>query len=407
MENAFAVAYVGFEAARPLRNLGSKESAMKTMRMLTLAALILFGAAHSSLSGNPAPAGVQNADPLAGRIDALLAEAYPPDKPGAVSLVVRDGKVLFQKAYGLADLELGVPMSPDTVFACGSMTKMFTATAVMMLAETRALRYGDLISKYFPEAPPAWARITVDHVLSHTSGLLDLFKIPEWMAQWKEEISPKALIAFFMDKPLQFEPGAKAEYCNSNYAVLGQIVEKVSGKPLEQFVKERIIQPLDMQATRFFIGLEEIIPHRAKSYLIYPDGSLKNPPFMIPWSQAYGAGTVHSTVGDIAKFVTALFNGRLLKPESLINVTTPRMMKDGKPSPYGYGNLFVFAGGTAPMIRISGSTIGTEVFSVYLKDEKALVAVFSNVATYLPETPNPYFPGPLVKKIALMLAEKQ
>jgi len=380
---------------------------MEKMRILTLAAMIVFGTVLSPLSGNSSPAGVQDANTPAARIDALLAKAYPPDKPGAVSLVIKDGKVLFRKAYGLADLELGVPMSPDTVFACGSMTKMFTATAVMMLAEARALRYDDAISKYFPEAPAAWAGITVDHVLSHTSGLLDLFKIPEWMAQWKEEISPKALIAFFMDKPLQFEPGTNAEYSNSNYAVLGQIVEKVSGKPLEQFVKERIIQHLDLQATRFVIGLEEIIPRRAKSYLIYPDGSLKNPPFMIPWSQAYGAGTVHSTVGDIAKFAAALFDGTLLKPESLIHVTTPRMMKDGTPSPYGYGNLFIFAEGTAPMIRISGSTIGTQVYSLYLKDEKAFVAVFSNVATYLPEAPNPYFPGPLVKEIALMLVEKR
>jgi D-alanyl-D-alanine carboxypeptidase len=379
---------------------------MKKTRILALAVLIVFGSALSPLSGSSA-ADAHNEDPLAARIDALLAKAYPADKPGAVSLVVKDGKVLFQKAYGRADLELGVPMTPKTVFACGSMTKMFTATAVMMLAEARSLRYDDPISKYLPEAPSAWAGITVDHVLSHTSGLLDLFKIPEWMAQWKEEISPKALIAFFKDKPLQFEPGTKAEYGNSNYAVLGQIVEHVSGKPLEQFVKERIIRPLDLKATRFAIGLEEIVPLRAKPYLIYPDGSLKNPPFMIPWSQAYGAGTVHSTVGDIAKFVAALFDGTLLKPESLVHVTTPRTMKHGTPSPYGYGNLFVFAEGPAPMIRISGSTIGTEVYSLYLKDEKAFVAVFSNVATYLPQARNPYFPGPLVKEIALMLVEKR
>ncbi len=380
---------------------------MKKMRILILSALIVLGAVRSPLPGSSSPAGFQKADAMEARIDALLANAYPPDKPGAVSLVVKDGKVLFRKAYGLADLELGSPMSPDTVFACGSMTKMFTATVVMMLAEARALRYDDPISKYLPEAPAAWAGITVDHVLSHTSGLLDLFKIPAWMAQWKEEISPKTLIAFFMDKPLQFEPGAKADYSNSNYAVLGQIVEKVSGKPLAQFVEERIIKPLDLRATRFVVGLEDIIPRRAKPYLIYPDGSLKNPPFLIPWSQAYGAGTVHSTVDDMAKFVAALFDGTLLKPESLVKVTTPRVMKDGKPSPYGYGNLFVFAEGTAPMVRISGSTIGTQVYSLYLKQERVFVAVFSNVATYLPSTPNPYFPGPLVKEIALMLVEKR
>jgi CubicO group peptidase (beta-lactamase class C family) len=380
---------------------------MRKMRVVILAVLIAFGAIQSPLSGNSSPAGVQNADTLAARIDALLAKTYPPDKPGAASLVIKNDKVLFRKAYGLADLELSVPMSPDMVFACGSMTKMFTATAIMMLAEARALKYDDPISKYLPDSPAAWAGITIDHLLSHTSGLLDLFKIPEWMAQWKEEISPKALIAFFKDKPLQFEPGTKPDYSNSNYAVLGQILEKVSGKPLEQFVKERIIEPLNLKTTWFVIGQEEIIPRRAKPYLIYPGGSPKNPPFLVPWSQAYGAGTVHSTVDDIAKFVAALFDGTLLKPESLEKVTTPRIMKDGKPSPYGYGSLFIFAEGMAPMVRVSGSTIGTQVYSLYLREENAFVAVFSNVATYLPKAPNPYFPGPLVKEIAVLLAEKQ
>ena len=157
----------------------------------------------------------------------------------------------------------------------------------------------------------------------------------------------------------------------------------------------------------FVVGAEEIIPRRAKPYLIYSDGSLKNPPFLIPWSQAYGAGTVHSTADEIAKFVAALFDGTLLKPESVEKVTTPQIMMDGKPSPYGYGNLFIFVDGMAPLIRVSGSTIGTQVYSLYLKDEKAFVAVFSNVSTHLPKTPNPYFPGPLVKEIALMLAGKQ
>jgi len=380
---------------------------MRKLGIVILAVLIVFGAARSPLFGIPLSASDQKTDALASRIDALLTKTYPPDKPGAVGLVVQNGKVLFRKAYGMADLELGVPMAPDMVFPCGSMTKMFTATAVMMLAEAGALKYEDPIAKYIPDAPAAWAGLTIDHLLSHTSGLLDLFRIPAWMAQWKEEISPRALTAFFKDKPLQFEPGTKAEYCNSNYVLLAQAVENISGKPIEQFVKERMITPLGLKTTWFVVKHEDLILRRIGGYLISPDGSLKNTPFLIPWSQAYGVGTVHSTVDEISKFVAALFDGTLLKPESAARVTTPRLMKDGKPAPYGYGNLFVFTEGLAPLVRISGSTSTTQVYSLYAPEEKAFVAVFSSLSTHFPNTPNPYFPGPPAKEIALMLAGKK
>jgi D-alanyl-D-alanine carboxypeptidase len=199
--------------------------------MTMLAALTLVGAVRPQSAEVLSPEKSRTIESLADRIDALLAKTYPADKPGAVGLVMKNGETILRKGYGMADLEQAVPMTPEAVFACGSMTKMFTATAVMMLAEDGRLGYGDPISMYFPDAPEAWKRITIDQLLSHTSGLLDLFKILAWMAQWKEEITPQALIAFFKDKPLQFEPGTKPDYCNSNYALLGQIVEKASGQP--------------------------------------------------------------------------------------------------------------------------------------------------------------------------------
>lgn len=379
---------------------------MKKAILATLAILVIAGAIRPQPAGTQPEAQDKLIGGLAARIDALLAKTYPADKPGAVGLVMRNGETILRKGYGLADLEQSLPMTPEAVFACGSMTKMFTATAVMMLAEAGKLRYEDPISTCFPNAPAAWAGITIDHLQSHTSGILDLFRIPAWMAQWKEEISPQALIAFFKDKPLQFQPGDQPDYCNSNYALLGQIVEKVSGQSLDEFVTSRIIEPLGLKETRFSVGHDEIIPRRARPYLLDRDGGMKNPTYLVPWSQAYGAGTVHSTVDDIAKFVAALFDGTLLKPESREKVATPRIMKDGKPSPYGYGNLFVFAEGRAPMIRISGSTMGTQVYSLYLREANAFVAVFSNVSTHLPNTPNPCFPGPVVREIAGWLADE-
>jgi D-alanyl-D-alanine carboxypeptidase len=243
-----------------------------------LAALTLVGTVQTQSAEALSRSKSGAVESLAARIDALLAKTYPADKPGAACLVIRNGAMILRKGYGMADLEQAVPMTPEAVFACGSMTKMFTATAVMMLAEDGRLGYGDPISMYFPDAPAAWKGIPIDHLLSHTSGLLDLFKIPAWVAQWKEEISPQALIAFFKDKPLQFEPGTKPDYSNSNYALLGQIVEKASGLPLDQFAKSRIIEPLGLKETRFAVSHGEIIPRRARLYLLGRDGSIMNPP---------------------------------------------------------------------------------------------------------------------------------
>lgn len=377
---------------------------MNRSRIAGPAAVMALIFALSGLAAGSPRTRASDSGALASEIHSLLSRTYPPDRPGAVALVIQDGEVLLREAFGRADMELEVPLAPDMVFPCGSMTKMFTAAAVMMLAEEGKLNYSTPVSQYFPEATPAWSGVMIDHLLSHTSGIVDLFMIPEWMAQWKEEVSPQALIAFFKDKPLRFEPGAKAEYCNSNYVLLGQIVEKVSGQTLDQFVTERIIARLGLKSTRFAVKLEDIIPRLVKGYLLTP-GALQNAPFLIPWSQAYGVGTVHSTVDEVARFAAALLDGTLLKPGSVAMITTPRTLKDGKRSPYGYGNLFVFTDGLAPMVRISGSTSTTQVCSLTLRDKKASVLVFSNVTSHDPNTDNPYHPVPMAKKIALMLAK--
>lgn len=367
---------------------------------------ILCGAAAPGLPGQvPAAAGAT--DSLAGRIDALLAKTYPADKPGAAALVVRDGRILLRKAYGMADLELGVPVSPESVFPCGSVTKMFTAAAAMRLAQEGRLATDDPVSKYVPDAPEAWAGLTIDHLLSHTSGLLDLFRIPGWLAQWKEDISPDGLIAFFKDRPLRFEPGSKAEYCNSNYVLLGRILERVSGQPLDQLIKERIIDRLGLAATRFSVTHEEIVPRRLRGYELGAGGAVNNPAYIIPWSQAYGVGTVHSTVDDIGKFVAGLFDGTLLTPASLAKVTTQRTLPDGTLSPYGYGNLFDFVDGLAPLVRISGSTATTQVYALYLPDRKAFVAVFSAISAHAPGIENPYHPQGVAREIARLIAKAE
>ena len=340
-------------------------------------------------------------DDIAARIDGLLSGAYESHAPGAAVLVVRRGEVIFRKGYGMADMELGVPVSPDMIFGVGSVTKMFTAAAAMLLAETGRLDYSDPISRYLEVPSVHWDGITVHHLLSHTSGIVDLFQIPAWMSVWKEDVSPRDLVGFFRDKPLDFTPGSEASYSNSNYILLGQIVEKISGKPLGEFVKGHILDPLELENTYFSIRNDDFIEKRVKGCLIYPDGSLRQPPY-ISLSHAYAVGSAYCSVDDLAKFVAALAGGKVVGRETIQKAFTPQRLDDGTISPYGYGNLFVLVENSDPMIRISGSSIGYEVYSIYLQREDIYVALFSCVSAY-PGVENPYRPGPMVTKIIELL----
>ncbi len=188
---------------------------------------------------------------LTSEMDRLMTQAYPHSGPGAVGLIAHQGKIIFKKAYGLADLELGVPVAREMIFGIGSMTKVFTATAAMLLAERSAIDYQAPVKEYVSGCPDQWEHVTVDNLLSHTSGIVDLFAVPGWIGQWKEEVPPARLAEFVKDQPLLFDPGSRAAYSNSNYLLLGLLIEAVSGKRLDQVVAELILDPLGMNRTYF------------------------------------------------------------------------------------------------------------------------------------------------------------
>jgi CubicO group peptidase (beta-lactamase class C family) len=186
------------------------------------------------------------ADPTAA-IDAQLRAAFPADQPGAAVIVVRDGRVLFRKAYGMADLEQGVPLQPDMVFRLGSITKQFTAAAILMLAEEGKLTLQDPIEKHLPGYPTQGHVITIEHLLTHTSGIQSYTDMPGWMtSRVLGPMTVTELVDAFKKEPMQFAPGERFAYNNSAYVLLGAIVEKVAGKTYEAFVRERIFQPLGM-----------------------------------------------------------------------------------------------------------------------------------------------------------------
>jgi CubicO group peptidase (beta-lactamase class C family) len=251
----------------------------------------------------------------------VMKDAYPADKPGAAVIVVKDGKTLFRRAYGMADLELGVPLQPDMVFRLGSITKQFTATAILMLAEEGKVNVQDRIEKHLPGYPTHGHIITVEHLLTHTSGIQSYTGMPGWMNdRIMAPMKPQEIIDGFKKEPLNFGPGERWAYNNSGYILLGAIIEKVSGKSYEAFVKERVFDPLGMTSS-YYDNPEPIINRRVSGYT----GDAKDPrnARYLSMTQPYAAGSLASTVDDLARWDQALAAGKVLKPESLARAWKP------------------------------------------------------------------------------------
>jgi CubicO group peptidase (beta-lactamase class C family) len=205
-------------------------------------------------------------------IDRIFAEAYPANGPGAAVLVVQDGKDVLRKGYGMAELELGVPISPDMVLRIGSVTKEFTSACVLKVAEEGRLALDDPIGKYLPDFPTKGRRITIEQLLTHTSGIHSYTDMPTWRDRMREDWTLAELEAFFRDAPFDFEPGTKWHYDNSGYVLLGAILEKVTGRPYAELVAEMIFRPLGMTSTRYDRDAP-IIPGRVAGYQKTPEAS--------------------------------------------------------------------------------------------------------------------------------------
>lgn len=246
---------------------------------------------------------------------------------GAV-LVERDGRALVSRSYGMANFEDAVPNTLQTRFPIASMTKTFTATAVMMLQERGKLSVRDLICKHLSDCPAAWQQITIHHLLTHTSGIPDYTDFPDWL-QTRGQLAPyTSTIARFKDKPLDFPPGEKYKYSNSGYVLLGLIIERVSGQTWEGFLRDNIFAPLKMANTGYDDG-KTLIRHRALGYSREGIRLIRAPYLHMPISKS--AGALYSTVEDLLLWDKALYTEKLLSPKSLDAMFT--VFKGD----YGYG----------------------------------------------------------------------
>jgi len=305
-----------------------------------------------------------------------VVESYVSGKKfmGAV-LVARADQVLLSKGYGSANLEWNIPNSPATKFRLGSITKQFTAASILLLEERGKLKTDDPVKKLMPDAPAAWDKITIFHLLTHTSGIPSFTSFPDYGAQEPFASTPEKLVARFRDKPLDFQPGEKWSYSNSGYVLLGYLIEKASGETYEKFVQENIFGPLGMQDSGYDSN-SAIIPRRAAGYAPGKDGP-ENAGF-IHMSIPFSAGALYSTTGDLLRWEQGLFGGKLLSAASLAKMITP--FKDD----YAFG-LSVGTVKGHKRIEHGGGIEGFNTSLSYYPEDKLTVVVLANLNGDAPE----------------------
>ena len=308
--------------------------------------------------------------------DALLAEMKRRHVPGLSVLVLKDGKVIKEQGYGLANVEHGVPVTPQTVFQSGSVGKTFTAALILLLERDGKLTLDDPISRHLPGTPPSWEKITVRHLLSHTSGLGDPYQIIDF----RKDYSDEELTALEASVPVRFSPGEKWAYSNMGYHLLGFIANRVGGKFYGEQLRERLFGPLGM-GTRV-ISESDIIPHRAAGYE-WKGGALKNQAWVAPRLNTTADGSLYLTARDLARWDQALYGDAILDARLRQASFTPVKLKDGSDAPYGYG-WFVDTVKGRRHISHGGAWQGFRAQLCRYVDDKLTVIILANADSARP-----------------------
>jgi CubicO group peptidase (beta-lactamase class C family) len=294
--------------------------------------------------------------------------------PGLSLLVARDGKIVLAQGYGLANVELQVPVKPETVFQSGSVGKQFTATAVMMLVEEGKIDLDDPITKYFKDAPAVWQRVTVRELLSHTAGFADYPKNFDFRRDYTEA----QLLKIVEGIPLAFPPGTKWSYSNLGYLTLGILIHRVTGEFYGDFLQQRIFQPLGMSSTRI-ISEADIVCNRAAGYRLVK-GELKNQEWVSPTLNTTADGALYFSILDLAKWDTALYTEKLLNRSSLDQMWTVARLKNGHPNAgdYGFGWSILRKNGHK-VLDHGGAWQGFKSHISRYIDDKLTVVVLANL----------------------------
>ena len=343
---------------------------MPTRYPIALALVLVTVAVHPVPAQTPSPALDEEA---LGRIDAAMASLDGGDRPGCAVGAERAGRVALTRAYGMANLEHAVPITAATVFEAGSISKQFTAAAVLLLADEGALDLEEDVRAYVPELPDYGEKITVDHLLTHTSGLRDwgtLMFFAGWPRGDRVYTNATALEIIFRQPSLNHAPGAWWSYTNSGYVLLAEIVERVSGRSLPELTRERIFEPLGMRSTRWREDYRAVVPDRATAYEAGGGGFV----MAMPFEHTYGHAGLLTTVEDLLRWNAALDDGWLPGGALMQEAGTGA---DGTALPYGRG-LFVGTHRGTPEISHGGTTAGYRGWLARYPDQAVSVAVLCN-----------------------------
>jgi len=320
--------------------------------------------------------------PNAAQIDAYLTGLEQKGVLSGSVLVAHDG-MLFEKGYGLADKDANIPNTPQTRFRIGSNTKQFTAMAILLLQERGKLHVQDHICLYVPDCPQDWQSITIENLLTHTSGIPDYINSPDFLSFWLKPATPEELVARFKDLPLEFTPGSRFKYSNSGYTLLGYIIERVSGESYAAFLQQNIFTPLKMYNT----GYDTTYPALPQHATGYYQGYIKPAPY--DPTVLYAAGALYSTVEDLNIWDQALMMHKLVSQQALDAMFTPHIACP-PPGPggclqhadlgYGYG-WFIAAEPQGRLIYHVGHIDGFFTYNGFYPKSNLVVVVLSNLET--------------------------
>ncbi len=358
---------------------------MQTRKCLPSARLAIVIVA-TAIAGVTAPGAAQqaalprgSAQPatLESAVDAVVADATADGRtPGVSVAVARGGRIVYAKGYGQANVELNVAATAGTVYRIGSITKQFTAAAVMQLVEQGKMSLDDPIEKYLPDYPVRGRHITVRHLLNHTSGIKSYTSLGlKFLAVTRQDLPHENLIALFKDEPDDFQPGEKWLYDNSGYYLLGVILEKVTGFKYADYVQKQLFTPLRLSST-LYCDVEPIVKDRAAGYQVGPDTQLRNADF-ISMKNPFAAGSLCSTVKDLVTWTSALAGGKVVTAASYAQMIAPTKLADGKEQAYGFGLMPGQLEGH-PQIAHGGGINGFASMLMYFPKDDVTVVVLTN-----------------------------
>jgi CubicO group peptidase (beta-lactamase class C family) len=351
------------------------------MSFFRRAAIILFSTCSLTAVTSFAQ---KDAGNLERQVDQIFAAYDKPDTPGCALGIVRDGQFLYKKGYGTASLELGVPLTPQSVFYMGSVSKQFTAASVVLAAEQSYLSLDDDVRKYVPELPFYGKTITLREMLHHASGFRDILGLLLLAGRNFEDLhpTPELLDLLSRQKALNYAPGDEYLYSNTNYFLMSVVIRRATGKPLSQFADENIFKPLGMTHTRFYDDHTVVVPGRVPAYEPRPAGG-----FRIDWSTNFdkvGDGGLLSSVDDLLQWDRNFYANKLGKGTLLKEMQTPGVLNNGKQIEYALG-LFISTYRGLPIVAHGGALFGYRTELLRFPQQRFSVITLCNVGTSDPD----------------------